>query len=92
MDQALIRIVGANPAFMRPPYGAYNDLVRAVSASRGQKLAMWDFDSGDSTGSTPEQSKQAYTDLANRRPPSVHALNHEVFGNLYFFSHGQTIF
>jgi len=79
LDLALLRILGVTSAFMRPPYGAYNDNVRAVAASRGQKIAMWDFDSGDSLGKTPAQSNQDYTDLANRRPPTINALNHEVF-------------
>jgi peptidoglycan/xylan/chitin deacetylase (PgdA/CDA1 family) len=84
VDLALVRILGVTPAFMRPPYGAYNDDVRAVAANRGQKVVMWDFDSGDSLGRTPAQSNQDYTDLANRRPPTVLALNHEVFGNYVF--------
>jgi peptidoglycan/xylan/chitin deacetylase (PgdA/CDA1 family) len=84
LDLALVRILGVTSAFMRPPYGAYNDNVRAVAASRGQKVAMWDFDSGDSLGRTPAQSNQDYTDLANRRPPTINALNHEVFGNCLF--------
>lgn len=36
VELALERIVGLAPAFMRPPYGNYNDLVRQVSASRNQ--------------------------------------------------------
>jgi len=36
VEQALERIVGKAPAFMRPPYGNYNDLVRQVSQQRGQ--------------------------------------------------------
>ena len=75
-----MRIVGVSPAFMRPPYGAYNDQVRSASAIRGQSLAIWDFDSGDSMGASPAQSNQAYDDLAARRPPTVLALNHETLG------------
>ena len=75
-----MRIAGVKPAFMRPPYGSYNDLVRAVAAVRGQQLVIWDFDSGDSVGFTADQSKQAYTDLGNRRPSNVLTLNHETYG------------
>jgi len=64
---------------MRPPYGEYNDDVRSVAAQRGEKVVIWDFDSGDSTGSTPAQSNQAYDDLAHSHPPSVLALNHETY-------------
>ncbi|KAJ1301560.1 hypothetical protein OPQ81_008808 [Rhizoctonia solani] len=45
VEQALQRIIGVTPAFMRPPYGSYNDNVRNAASVRGQKLAIWDFDS-----------------------------------------------
>ncbi|CCO29969.1 hypothetical protein BN14_03993 [Rhizoctonia solani AG-1 IB] len=38
VEQALQRIIGVNPAFMRPPYGNYNDNVREAAGVRGQKL------------------------------------------------------
>ncbi|KAG8908939.1 Carbohydrate esterase 4 protein [Tulasnella sp. 403] len=78
VEQALQRIIGVTPAFMRPPYGNYNDLVRQASYIRGQALALWDFDSGDSTGSTPAQSKAAYKALFDKNPNNVLALNHET--------------
>ncbi|CAE6462205.1 unnamed protein product [Rhizoctonia solani] len=79
VEEALQRILGVNPAFMRPPFGSYNDNVLAASAVRGQKVAIWDFDSGDSTGATPAQSKQKYTDIANQRPSTILTLNHETY-------------
>jgi hypothetical protein len=69
---------------MRPPYGEYNDLVRQASYVRGQKLVIWDFDSGDSTGSTADQSKAAYDQIANQRPSTILALNHEVYGTFIY--------
>jgi peptidoglycan/xylan/chitin deacetylase (PgdA/CDA1 family) len=80
VEDALDRIIGVRPAFTRPPYGNYNDLVRKVAHSRGQKLVTWDFDSGDSTGSTAAQSKKAYDKLAKMHPSTVLALNHETYG------------
>jgi len=79
VDTALERIIGVKPAFVRPPYGSYNNLVRQVAHTRGQKLVTWDFDSGDSTGSTPAQSNAAYDKLAKKHPSTVLALNHEVY-------------
>ncbi|CAE6412643.1 unnamed protein product [Rhizoctonia solani] len=79
VEESLIRIAGVMPAFMRPPFGSYNDNVLAASANRGQKVAIWDFDSGDSTGFTPAQSKQRYTDIANQRPSTILTLNHETY-------------
>lgn len=36
IEQALERILGKAPAFMRPPYGDYNNLVREVAKQRNQ--------------------------------------------------------
>jgi len=79
VEEALERIIGVKPAFMRPPYGNYNDVVRQVAAARGQSLVTWDFDSGDSTGSTAAQSNAAYDKLADSHPSTILALNHEVY-------------
>ncbi|KAF8072278.1 carbohydrate esterase family 4 protein [Lyophyllum atratum] len=79
VEQALTKIAGVVPAFARPPYGEYNDLVRQVADARGQTLANWDFDSGDSVGKTAAQSMQAYDDLAAAHPSTILALNHEVY-------------
>ncbi|KAF8896035.1 carbohydrate esterase family 4 protein [Infundibulicybe gibba] len=79
VEQALQKIVGVTPAFMRPPYGNYNNLVRQASAVRGQSLVIWDFDSGDSVGATPAQSKASYDGLVGGHPSTILALNHEVY-------------
>lgn len=79
VEQALQRIAGVVPAFMRPPYGNYNDLVRDASGVRGQTVVIWDFDSGDSVGASPAESKSRYDQVAARRPSNVLALNHEVY-------------
>jgi len=79
VEQAFQRLLGVTPAFLRPPYGNYNNLVRQVAYERGQKLVTWDFDSGDSTGSTPAQSDAAYDALIKKHPNTILALNHEVY-------------
>jgi len=78
IEEALMKVTGTYPAYMRPPYGEYNDLVREVARVRGQALALWDFDSGDSLGIGPAERKQRYTNLANSRPSTILALNHET--------------
>jgi peptidoglycan/xylan/chitin deacetylase (PgdA/CDA1 family) len=80
VEEALERIIGVKPAFTRPPYGNINNLVSQVVGARGQKLVTWDFDSGDSTGSSAEQSIQDYQNLADQHPSTVLALNHETHG------------
>ncbi|TFK36747.1 carbohydrate esterase family 4 protein [Crucibulum laeve] len=80
VEQALQRIIGVTPAFMRPPYGNYNDLVRQASFIRNQTLAIWDFDSGDSVGATVAESEGLYDQLVAEHPSTVLALNHETYG------------
>ncbi|THH10445.1 hypothetical protein EW145_g1329 [Phellinidium pouzarii] len=79
VELALSRIIGVWPAWMRPPYGNYNDLVRSASAIRNQSLVIWDFDSQDSDGASVQESEQYYTDLVNQHPSNVIALNHETY-------------
>ncbi|KAG7089302.1 hypothetical protein E1B28_011000 [Marasmius oreades] len=80
VEQALQRIAGVTPAFMRPPYGNYNDLVRQVAAARGQSVTLWDFDSHDGDDNAPPdwQLRSEYGHLLwDLRPNNVLALNHE---------------
>ncbi|KAJ7253509.1 carbohydrate esterase family 4 protein [Mycena rebaudengoi] len=79
VELALSRIIGVKPAFMRPPFGSYNTLVRQVSFIRNQSLVIWDFDSGDSTGSTVSQSKSLYDGVVSSHPSNLLALNHETY-------------
>ncbi|KAJ7244935.1 carbohydrate esterase family 4 protein [Mycena rebaudengoi] len=78
VEQALQRIVGVTPAFMRPPFGNYNNLVRQVSFTRNQSLVIWDFDSGDSTGASVDESESLYDDFVSSHPSNLLALNHET--------------
>ncbi|KAF9260067.1 glycoside hydrolase/deacetylase [Marasmius fiardii PR-910] len=80
VEQALQRIAGVTPAFMRPPFGNYNDLVRQVAAARGQSVVIWDFDSHDGDDNPPPdwQLRSEYGHLLwDLRPNNVLALNHE---------------
>ncbi|RXW23907.1 hypothetical protein EST38_g1953 [Candolleomyces aberdarensis] len=44
LDQAIERITGAVPAFIRPPYGNHNDRVLQVAAGRKQTIVLWDLE------------------------------------------------
>ncbi|KAF8150188.1 carbohydrate esterase family 4 protein [Crassisporium funariophilum] len=79
VEQALTRIAGVVPAFMRPPYGNYNDLVRQASYIRGQVIATWDFDSEDSLGASVATSEALYDQVIAQHPSTILALNHEVY-------------
>ncbi|KAI0061673.1 carbohydrate esterase family 4 protein [Artomyces pyxidatus] len=78
-ELAMRRILGVAPAIMRPPYGNFNDLVRSAGSVRNQSVIIWDFDDGDSTGSTVAQSEADYQTLVNQHPNNVLALNHETY-------------
>ncbi|TEB33634.1 carbohydrate esterase family 4 protein [Coprinellus micaceus] len=77
--EALLKIVGVSPAFMRPPYGSYNQYVLDAAYLRGQAVVLWDFDSGDSTGATPDDSIRSYEDSIRKRPSTILALNHDTY-------------
>ncbi|GLB45766.1 putative carbohydrate esterase family 4 protein [Lyophyllum shimeji] len=79
VELALQRIVGVVPAFTRPPYGDYNELVQRIAYKRNQTLVLWDFDSGDSMGATAAESKSSYAKLIATHPSTILALNHEVY-------------
>ncbi|KAG8915707.1 Carbohydrate esterase 4 protein [Tulasnella sp. 408] len=78
-DTALTKILGVKPAFVRPPYGNYNNASREVAAANGQSIVIWDFDSGDSVGKTVQQSETEYQNVANKKPSTILALNHETY-------------
>ncbi|KJA21037.1 carbohydrate esterase family 4 protein [Hypholoma sublateritium FD-334 SS-4] len=78
VEQALVRITGAYPAFMRPPYGNYNNLVLDASGIRGQSVVIWDFDSEDSLGASVATSENLYKSRISAKPSSILALNHET--------------
>ena len=63
---------------MRPPYGSYNTLVQQVAASRGQVLALWDWDTGDADGNTTAQSEAVYQDAVNAKASNMLFLEHET--------------
>jgi len=78
VELALQRITGAYPAFMRPPYGSYNNLVLDASGIRGQAVVTWDFDSQDSVGASAQTSKNLYDQKIVQHPSTLLALNHET--------------
>ncbi|CAE7229117.1 unnamed protein product [Rhizoctonia solani] len=78
INAAIEGITGAVPAFMRPPYGEYNQDVLDVAGSLGQTVVTWDLDSADADGATVDQSLATYTARISQRPNSILTLNHET--------------
>ncbi|KAL0571856.1 hypothetical protein V5O48_010109 [Marasmius crinis-equi] len=79
VEQALQRIVGVVPAFMRPPYGSYNQNVQDVAGVRGQSLVIWDFDAGDADGEPVNQTLSDYKKRIGQHPSTILPLNHETY-------------
>ncbi|KAF8681313.1 Polysaccharide deacetylase [Rhizoctonia solani] len=78
INDAIMSITGAFPAFIRPPYGEYNQTTQQVAGKLGQTIVTWDFDSGDTPGVSAAQSAEAYRNLIASTPRSVLTLNHET--------------
>ncbi|KAJ7722111.1 hypothetical protein B0H14DRAFT_3520424 [Mycena olivaceomarginata] len=78
MEEAFSRILGIKPAFMRPPFGDFNDNIQSIAAARGQSLALWDWDTGDADGNTTAQSEAVYNDVANAKVKNALILEHET--------------
>lgn len=55
-ELAIVRAAGVMPKpMLRPPFGSYNESVRAVLGELGYDLIFWSIDSGDWRGFTPQQ-------------------------------------
>jgi len=81
INTALKKITGLTPAFMRPPYGDYNNNVRQVAAEYGQSVVLWNYDSGDSVGVSIAGQKKVYSDFSSKKGRKAIFLNHEVYKN-----------
>ncbi|KAG8836363.1 Carbohydrate esterase 4 protein [Serendipita sp. 399] len=80
LDQALIRILGVKPRFIRPPFGDLNShVIQYLRKKHNKIIIMWSDDSGDATGGSAQDSIIFYTSFAVDRPdyPAL-TLSHEV--------------
>ncbi|GAA5962779.1 hypothetical protein JCM8115_001953 [Rhodotorula mucilaginosa] len=78
LETALWKILGIKPRFFRPPFGEYDNKSLKVLQERGYSVALWDFDSEDANGATPEESIESYKDMLRTFPTPHIALNHEI--------------
>ncbi|CAD6911497.1 unnamed protein product [Tilletia controversa] len=77
VEDALWKILGVVPAFIRPPYGESNrTIVDYLTNKKGYKVVMWDTDTGDAGGNTTAQSNAVYRDFKTGERHLV--LNHEI--------------
>ncbi|QRV98282.1 chitin deacetylase [Ceratobasidium sp. AG-Ba] len=81
VNDAIKKITGAVPAFVRPPFGEYNSNVQTVAGNLGQSLVTWDLDSQDWNGASVAQTEATYKNRLDSNPTGILALNHEVYGS-----------
>ncbi len=85
VEEALSRILGIKPAFLRTPQGNYKNNVRNIAFGRNQNLALWDWDTGDANGNTTAQSKALYRLIANAHLDNALVLQHETEGQCFHY-------
>lgn len=79
VEEAMIKILGVKPKWLRPPYGNYNDLVLRVMSERGYThLALWTDDTGDSLGEDGNHQKGVMAGVANSYPQAKMVLQHST--------------
>ncbi|CEL52558.1 Bifunctional xylanase/deacetylase OS=Cellulomonas fimi GN=xynD PE=1 SV=1 [Rhizoctonia solani AG-1 IB] len=78
-NDAIKKITGAAPAFVRPPFGEHNANVQNVAESLGQSLVTWDLDSQDWNGASVSQIESTYKTRIDSNPNGILTLNHEVY-------------
>lgn len=82
LDEALKKVAGFQPKYMRPPFGsgADNAAIKKAIADQGfTKMVIWDLDPSDAITPTPSYDSQlkAYKDATG--PPASHiSLNHDI--------------
>ncbi|KAJ3284549.1 hypothetical protein HK104_009878 [Borealophlyctis nickersoniae] len=78
LDDALQKIIGAAPLYVRPPFGEYNGQTLNVLGNLGYRVVTtWTADSGDTWQNTNfKQQKEHYEELDLRVPQNV--LNHDT--------------
>ena len=78
LSSALLQIIGVNPTYFRPPYGAYTQA--SVDTLKGlgfTKFVVWDSDAGDSLNATAAQQQAYYNSLS--LTDSHICLQHETY-------------
>jgi peptidoglycan/xylan/chitin deacetylase (PgdA/CDA1 family) len=79
LEKALWKILGVKPALYRPAHGSYNEVTLNFLNQRGYTVVGWDFDTADSVGGTPDESKRRIDDVVQRHPSNILILAHETY-------------
>ncbi|KAJ3574862.1 hypothetical protein NP233_g1482 [Leucocoprinus birnbaumii] len=76
--QAIKQITGADVAFMRPPYGEYNDNVLRVAGDLRETVVTWNLDSGDGLGHSLDQQVNEFKQAVKEKRKGIISLQHDV--------------
>ncbi|CAB4410153.1 unnamed protein product [Rhizophagus irregularis] len=82
LEEALVKILGVKPVYMRPPFGSGVDkpLVMSTLGELGYKVVTWDIDTNDWQGRSTSECLNEYRNASP--PPKPHiALNHDTIKN-----------
>ncbi|KAG0209386.1 hypothetical protein BGX28_010374 [Mortierella sp. GBA30] len=75
LDDAVKKIIGVRPVYMRPPYGAVNDRVKNLLESNGYRIILWDLDTNDWQHTDDYRpSLKVYSDALGKGQHSKNAL------------------
>ncbi|TIA88587.1 hypothetical protein E3P99_02521 [Wallemia hederae] len=78
IDDALRKIIGVVPKYVRPPYGTCDASCVDYLQSKGKTVVQWSEDSGDSAGASPDEIISKIQSWAADGAPHL-ILDHEVY-------------
>ncbi|KAI8369455.1 uncharacterized protein BYT42DRAFT_584541 [Radiomyces spectabilis] len=79
LDRQIIDITGKRPAFMRPPYGEYNDRTVDQLNNMGYTVVMWNMDTKDYETHDLKQEMDHVHRALNDNSGGYISLAHDVF-------------
>ncbi|TIA88585.1 hypothetical protein E3P99_02527 [Wallemia hederae] len=79
VNEAIWKIVGVRPKFLRPPYGSAPEwAVNYIQEKHGMVVVNWSEDSLDSQGASTDESIGIYDGFTDTTEPHL-TLNHETY-------------
>ncbi|KAK9663122.1 hypothetical protein K7432_018123 [Basidiobolus ranarum] len=80
-SDAIFKVIGKRPQYMRPPYGEYNAKSLAIMKDMGYKVIYWDVDTLDWQHKNSKQTLKVYKDVlakANAKNDRFISLQHDI--------------
>ncbi|KAK9700924.1 hypothetical protein K7432_011983 [Basidiobolus ranarum] len=80
-SDAIFKVIGKRPQFMRPPYGEYNAMALGVMKDMGYKVIIWNVDTLDWQTQNSQSTLKVYTNTlasANSKTGTFISLQHDI--------------